>query len=285
MAEYLIKDTTLTEIADAVRAKTKKTDTILVSDLAEEIAGISGGADLNFEVVGGTTEPSNPIENTIWVNTSNTITSWIFSATQPNSPTEGMVWISTGISSEVEFNALKENNVQVYPISAKQYIGDAWVFAETKSYQMGVWVNWWHGELYENGDQYTYYTGGFGTFKAHGQTNWGTATFNENNIVIQNASGSSGIGIYTKKGIDVTNYTKLEVTLSSGSLYRDGNYRCAVSLPTSTASFNWSCYTSITSTGTTTLDISKMSGLCYPTIAINGSTAGFSMTITKIKLS
>ena len=45
--------------------------------------GRSAGNDLNFKVVGGTSAPSNPKENTIWVNTSTAITSWDFSATEP----------------------------------------------------------------------------------------------------------------------------------------------------------------------------------------------------------
>jgi len=83
MAEYLIQDTTLTAIGDAIRTKTEKTNLIPVSGMADEILQISSGAELNFEVVGGTTKPANPIENTIWVNTENEITSWIFSATEP----------------------------------------------------------------------------------------------------------------------------------------------------------------------------------------------------------
>lgn len=43
MAEYLIQDTTLTEIADAIRAKTGKTDAIPTTDMASEIAGIQTG--------------------------------------------------------------------------------------------------------------------------------------------------------------------------------------------------------------------------------------------------
>lgn len=43
-----------------------------------------GGVNpLNFKVVGGTSAPSNPKENTIWVNCSLNITSWDFSATEP----------------------------------------------------------------------------------------------------------------------------------------------------------------------------------------------------------
>lgn len=44
MAEYLIQDTTLTGIADAIRAKTGKTDTMTAADMAAEIAGIEAGS-------------------------------------------------------------------------------------------------------------------------------------------------------------------------------------------------------------------------------------------------
>lgn len=43
MAEYLIQDTTLTGIADAIRSKTGSTDAIKVSDMASKIEGISVG--------------------------------------------------------------------------------------------------------------------------------------------------------------------------------------------------------------------------------------------------
>ena len=82
--------------------------------------GGCGSGGLNFKVVGGTSQPTNPKENTIWVNTSTTITGYVFSAAEPAAPEEGMVWITTGTSSTVEFNALKKNGIQVYPISAKQ---------------------------------------------------------------------------------------------------------------------------------------------------------------------
>lgn len=103
--------------------------------------GGGGGGGLNFKVVGGTTAPSNPKENMIWINTSTAITDWAFSATQPTA-VNGRVWISTGKSSIVEFNAAKKNSLQVYPISAKQYVSGAWVKKPAKSYQNGELVDW-----------------------------------------------------------------------------------------------------------------------------------------------
>lgn len=98
-----------------------------------------GGGGLNFQVIGGTTAPSNPKENMIWVNTSTKITSYIFSATQPTG-SAGMVWISTGTYSTVEFNALKKNGIQVYPISAKQYVGGVWAPRNAEIYHAGEWL-------------------------------------------------------------------------------------------------------------------------------------------------
>lgn len=104
--------------------------------------GGSGGA-LNFKVK---TYPSEtelkadkPRENTIGVITTTTMTSWVFSATEPKEPEVGMVWIITGTSSGNEFNALKNNALQVYLLSAKQYASNAFVDVPSYIYQDGEW--------------------------------------------------------------------------------------------------------------------------------------------------
>lgn len=51
MAEYLIQDTTLTSIADAIRNKTGGTDVIDVNDMANQILSIAGGVkDIPTEI-------------------------------------------------------------------------------------------------------------------------------------------------------------------------------------------------------------------------------------------
>ena len=104
-----------------------------------------GGASLNFKVVGGTTQPINPTENTIWVNTSTAIGEWQFSATQPTTRVDGSalvvgdVWIKTGVNSGGEFNALKKNGIMLYPIACYQRVGSSWAFASSSVYQNGSW--------------------------------------------------------------------------------------------------------------------------------------------------
>lgn len=105
-----------------------------------------GGTSLNFDVKRYSTEAellaATPKKYTIGIISTTEITSWGFYATKPDTPDEGMVWISVGTSSSVEFNALKKNGIQVCPISAKQYVGGAWVDKTAKSYQNGAWVDW-----------------------------------------------------------------------------------------------------------------------------------------------
>ena len=103
---------------------------------------VGGGAPLNFKVVNGwDSPPSNPKENTIWVNTGVVITSWVFSATQPANPAQGMVWFATDKKSSAPFNALKKNEITVYPVSAKIYNNGEWSEKEAKAYQNGAWMD------------------------------------------------------------------------------------------------------------------------------------------------
>jgi hypothetical protein len=62
-------------------------------------------------VVGGSTAPSSPKTNTIWVKTDKSISKWVFDASQPTSPSSQMVWFVTGKVSKYAFNALKTNGI------------------------------------------------------------------------------------------------------------------------------------------------------------------------------
>lgn len=73
--------------------------------------GGAGGAALNFKVVGGAVEPSNPKENTIWVNTDVPIPEWMFSAEQPDFALDSSVY---GITSD--------ENKTLYTLSGRNYI-------------------------------------------------------------------------------------------------------------------------------------------------------------------
>lgn len=216
MAEYLIQDTTLTAIADAIRTKSEKSDAIPVSDMSTEIMNIPvGGASLNYSIVGSTTQPSNPTENMIWVNTDVEIADHMFTATEPTSPIDGTVWVSVGTTSKVEFSVVKNTLVMIYPLYAKQYISGAWVDKQAKTYKENAWVSWWaEGTLYDNGVDDTDITGGWTSYAEAIDSGYSgkTATvfMGEDRMIITYNTGSSNYSstnISTVNAIDVTGYS------------------------------------------------------------------------------
>lgn len=103
---------------------------------------VSGGASLNFKIVGGTVQPEKHSENTIWVNTDAKITDEVLSGVEPASPAEGSVWVETGTGGEIVFSAVKNKAIQIHPMSAKQYISGAWVEKTAQIFQGGEWKDW-----------------------------------------------------------------------------------------------------------------------------------------------
>lgn len=233
-----------------------------------------GGAPLNFKVVGGTTQPSNPAENTIWVNTSINITGYYFTAAQPSNMANGELWFSVGMSSVAAFNALKKNNVTVYPLSAKQMVSGKLNDVTAKIYRGSAWSLFLADMyLYNAGNEYTSVTGGINT-----SANKATVTKATSYIQIKGADGVDYVSrygtAYTAKKIDITNYKTLVGVCETYK--KDGHGSIKVCLTTNLSqltSCNQTNYNAITGTelsGTgagnkkeVKVDISKMTGEYY----------------------
>ena len=220
-----------------------------------------GGGGLNFKVVGGTTEPSNPKENTIWVNTDTEITGWVFSTSEPQNPEEGMVWIATGTASTVSFNALKKNGVMVYPLAAKQYISGTWTSKTAKSYQGGAWVEWLT-KLYSYGETFSDVTGGWKGVKDSG----GAFAINSDHLYIGYSGGTKrDAAMYTVNKIDTTGYSKLMVDVDITATL--SGYGFSIGLYTSNTSYSnsFTAKTKLDTKGrvTMSLDLSSYQGSYY----------------------
>ena len=223
--------------------------------------GGGGSGGLNFEVVGGTTQPTSPKENTIWVNTSTAITSWVFSTEQPTSPASGMVWLATSNTSASEFNALKKNDLRVYPAYIKQYVNGSWVVKDAEIYQNSSWKRLWDGTIYDAGNMYTSITGGWG--RPH-PDNKVTGSFSSTDqYIMVSASASSESSTYTTNSmIDLTNAKKLTAVVE---LSEANSNRGRLLVISESKDFVAEAYTNPQLSGKQTLeiDVTSLSGKYY----------------------
>lgn len=238
------------------------------------ILNMVGGAGLNFSVKAYASQsalPSVEKENTIAVITETDITSWIFSATEPETPEEGMVCFPVGTSSPVEFNALKKNGIHVYPLSAKQYVGGAWVHKEVKIYQNGAWAKV-ATYLYNNGNQCANLTGGWQGLLNAGSTNsMITVTFNTDNVKISSGSGAYSGVFTTKATVDLSQATILTLNMveRTGSPYT----RFYVSTKSNTHE-GAVAGKDVGTTGAASIDVSNLTGRYYVGVYYYSGSAG-----------
>lgn len=248
-----------------------------------------GPGGLNFKIVGGTSEPSAPRENTIWVNTDQKITGYYFYATQPENMAEGEVWFAIGAVSDVAFSATKKNPVMVYPLSAKQKIDGALVDVTAMSYQGGSWVAWWNGELFKDGNQFVAVTGGWEPMGFDINGSWDPVAPNleigetmKLSLTQTAHSTNSGVAI-TKKKISLKKWTTLCVFTPLLKTATSGDYNSGISVYVLTSNDNtkylndvmvasqviYSTSSAITQTDiTTNLDISGLDDEYYIAIRI-----------------
>lgn len=225
-----------------------------------------GGTSLNFDVKAYATEEAllaaTPKENTIGIITTNKITGWLFSATEPESPAEGMVWISTGTSSTVEFNALKKNGIQVYPISAKQYVTGAWVDVTAYSYQGGEWVGWITYIAINENDWYKR-----NPYPSVSYSD-GTYEFSGNSLKGKVTGGNQQVSLVKKEKVDFSAISEVKFVYSlDTNLSSSGQILVVVSKSNNDASSNSSICAKLifdkATKQTANLDVSGVSGQYY----------------------
>lgn len=221
MAKIVTDDRHYKNIANAIRESNGETTLYKPSEMEDAVRNLSS---LNFKIVGGTTQPDDPSENTIWVNTPNEITNWIFSSEEPENPEPGMVWIHVGSSSSTKINVLQKHLIQVYPQGAKQYVESAWIDREALTYQNGVWQAW--HEYYFNYSKQSYIwekSSMRRTTAGNSQSATPTTSYNsDGSVVISIPAMSSSYlyrgGCYLLKNVDLTYIDTLVLEGTGGIL-------------------------------------------------------------------
>lgn len=179
------------------------------------ITNAQGGPDrLKLRVFSGTSAPSAPKDNDIWVNTNIPIGGYKFSGvshpTWSNGVSGYVYFTSTFTDAETyEFSTgisfTKNTKCGIYArlLQCWQYNGNEYTRKDAYIYHEG-WHQFssaWNGELLDGGDQYTGVTGGWKTY-------YGTISEDTGYLY---ATGTSGVRLGTASTIDMTGYSQLHV--------------------------------------------------------------------------
>lgn len=237
--------------------------------------GSSGGSELI--IVGGIASPAKATHNTIWIYTNVEITSHVLSATEPGNPVEGMVLVTIGDSGNIAITSPVGGDwITVYPLSAKQYIGGAWVDKTAKSYYNGAWVGWWNGELYKLGNEFASVTGGWGVYNPNAPGySMAKVTKADSDITIS-ASGYRNLArCETENVMDLTKYNTVCINLTAFS----GFYEARIGIVTSHTTTSYVAQKLITAVGLVEL---PLDGISSGIVAVEGFTenSGQSGTLT-----
>lgn len=223
--------------------------------------GSSPSDVLNFKIIGGQTKPSDPKENTIWVNTPYDVGAWDVSPVEPPRAVKanGDVWLKIDPYGTMAFNALKKNSIVVHLGTAYVY-ANGWVECDAEVYQDGAWnplVIPWDGYYFKDGNQYNAVTGGWTTV---GWSNYGTTDIGTN-IVISTTGGSVAV-VGTAKKIDLTGVNTIWYDSPNGmnGAY-NGGYLCVKSTKDTPSSPHRSV--AIKNAGVGYLDLAGLSGEYY----------------------
>lgn len=250
-----------------------------------------GGTSLNFDVNAYATEAellaATPKENTIGVVTTTAISGWVFDVVDPAEPVAGTVYITTDIESNINFNALRKNILQVYPRSATQYVGEAWVDIPAYIYKDGEWKQF---------DPKTYiFKSGEGAKVEYLAYKNDNSTITVGTDSIKTDTSSSEGGYYTlfrtKEKIDLSKHTTLYMKCTPSALYTNDYYKdwfnsvgfTSTAVTTSEPSSNiWTARTKITASSTEkiiTVDVTSITTSLYFAFQCTGN-----MTVTDIWL-
>jgi membrane-associated protease RseP (regulator of RpoE activity) len=170
-------------------------------------------------VVGGETQPENPAENTVWVNTGIQINKWTVSPTRPTTAIHGDVWVQSKSAGE-SIDVLDENSLIVGVGGAQQYVTDAWLMTPAQIFVGNEWK-----EL--TSDYPVYVRGGSSNAEFSSWTKSGSVTVvndGGNLQVITNTNIDSDYLIHTTSPINVDDYDTLEVVVEFGDYLVGKNY-------------------------------------------------------------
>jgi len=121
------------------------------------MTSVAAGAVKTIHANSAEALPTSAAEGTLAIISQTRPVKVLVQNTEPTAPDAGDVWVSTGVTSTAP---VQTGNITVYPTSAKQYDGSAWVTVSTYVFSNGAWMSL-EMYLFQSGDQNESVTGGW----------------------------------------------------------------------------------------------------------------------------
>lgn len=155
----------------------------------------------------------------------------------------------------------------------------------TSGQAANVTLSYWDGTIYDAGNEYTAYTGGWTLYAG---TGYDTATKTNNQLYVKVQESDSKPYIRTTNKVSLTGFTKIQATVSAQthSSSWGGNERCKLLVSANTDLSNPVASAQPTNSNPQTLSLTiNLTGSYYVGIRAQAGTASTaSMTVTKIQL-
>lgn len=232
------------------------------------IAAVGSGSDLNFSVVGSTSQPQGK-EHLVWVKTDVPIPSWVVSPNKPQNPAEGMVWIHDGSNNGI--NILRKNAVEIFPDKCWQYVNGVWAMQSAYIYLVSVgWRELFDGIIYRNGTEFLPLAsrGLLGTINSHATAPNVTKHSDSIKITIPYYNTGNGGVLEIAQDIDVTEFDTVSMNVTEYTQGGAAN-RCAMIVFNREVENIWDdysdwanviAYAQITKNGQYSVNLSSISG-------------------------
>lgn len=206
---------------------------------------------------------------------------------------EGSVWFTTGTRSTVAYNALRRNDIHVYPLSAKQRIGDKWCSKSAELYDGTDWIQFSSENvyLYNHGDKCIENGGGWVAAGKNissdgGGSNKLIMALGDGSMALTQSAAARGGIAYKNVAIDLTGISTINIKgKKSEALNNDAwtSFNVWTSLGAYIVS-NRAAYLTFGKTSGTfdlNLDVSSLTGECYVGIGLYNTQT---LTIEEVSL-
>ena len=243
----------------------------------------TGGAGLNLTILASVEQPGNPVENLIWFNTDTAIPHWYFQNTAPNDPALGDVYITITTTATNVLQILRNNGIDLYFGTPRQWDGTNWNIVGGKIYYNGSWHNLqtfvYDGTIGNAENNFNHSVGGYPWRTSGGGLVSPSISAETSSFSCSAGAAAAGSGVcYSRDTIDFSavKSVKITYTMSGGT----GNVKASVFTSASSGSISGEkAYTNISASSskkTITIDTSSLNTSCYLGFQLWSEASGYS---------